>query len=420
MYNSLPVFLISLVIEVLKLIIIMSGIFSFSFARDKKNYIGFLGAACVITAVLYRFDFMNPLTLPLTAMIMTAFVITGKKKNIYIILSEVTASCVDEGVNYFVVKVNWSQNVDYYVISNAFGMVIFSLVAYFIQSRRKRGFDYSVKRMNVFYLIMLILAQCVIMYYTSALHGKNAFNRMVLFIIIAVVLFVELAMIYTLNQKEYYLNTSMINKKMLDTQEKYYLTLLDHESEIKKFRHDVKNHLLSLEALIKEGKNEEAVGYISELKGSFALNSPEIRTGNTIVSAIASDYVSKFPDAELEWNGLIPDELKISSVDVCTIFSNVLGNAFESAVKSETDKKVNVVIETVTNSMIITVRNSIGEPVVEKDGIFETSKEDKTNHGLGTQNIRSCVKSNSGEVEFNFDDKIFEVRIILPNALQVF
>ena len=420
MYSSLPVFLISLVIEVLKLIIIMSGIFSFSFARDKKNYIGFLGAACVITAVLYRFDFMNPLTLPLTAMIMTAFVITGKKKNIYIILSEVTASCVDEGVNYFVVKVNWSQNVDYYVISNAFGMVIFSLVAYFIQSRRKRGFDYSVKRMNVFYLIMLILAQCVIMYYTSALYGKNAFNKLVMFIIIAVVLFVELAMIYTLNQKEYYLNTSMINKKMLDTQEKYYLTLLDHESEIKKFRHDVKNHLLSLEALIKEGKNEEAVGYISELKGSFALNSPEIRTGNTIVSAIASDYVSKFPDAELEWNGLIPDELKISSVDVCTIFSNVLGNAFESAVKSETDKKVNVVIETVTNSMIITVRNSIGEPVVEKDGIFETSKEDKTNHGLGTQNIRSCVKSNSGEVEFNFDDKIFEVRIILPNALQVF
>lgn len=420
MYSSLPVFLISLTIEVIKLIIIMSGIFSFSFSKAKRSYAFFLGSAFLLTLILHSFNFMNPFSLPVSAMILSAFLISEKNKYIFLVLSEISASCVDEGVNYFIEKTYLSSNGNYYIVSNSVGIVIFSLVAYIVQSRRKRGLDYSLKKYNVFYLMMLALGQFVIAYYMSELQGQRGFNKLLVCIIITAVLVVELVMVYSINRRDYYYNMSMVNQQMLDNQEKYYSTLLNHENEIRSFRHDVKNHFVCLEALINEGKITEASEYISGLKGSFALSRSEIRTGNTIVNAIASDYASRFPVVELEWDGLIPDELKISRVDVCTIFSNVLSNAFENAVKSETEKKVKVMIHTVNNSMIITVRNNVGSRAVEKDGMFETSKEDKANHGLGTQNIRSCVKSNGGEIDFKFDEKMFEVKIILPNALQVF
>ena len=70
--------------------------------------------------------------------------------------------------------------------------------------------------------------------------------------------------------------------------------------------------------------------------------------------------------------------------------------------------------------MIVTVKNTIGAPVKMKDGVFETSKDDKENHGIGTINIQKSVKANDGIVEYNYDESMFEIRIILPNALKVF
>lgn len=419
LYSELSSFVVSLVIEILKLVIAMSGIMSFGLKKEKKWYFIWFGIAVSVVAVLYLSSAMNAITLPVTAVVLALLLFSGKNKVLYALLLEITICVLDEAVASVVSRLFGVELGTHYMLTGSVSMIFISLVAYILQSRKRRGLDYSLKRMNAFYLIMLALAQFVVLYYTSSVHNKNGATRILMYAIISTVLLVEAVMIYSLNKKDYYYNISMINQQMMDNQEKYYSNLLSHENEIRSFRHDVKNHFLCLEALISEGRNDEALEYISGLKGSLALKSPGVRTGNTIVSAIASDYVSKYPEVTLEWNGLIPNELKISRVDVCTIFSNILGNAFESAVNSE-GKRVNVIAETVTNNMIVTVSNDIGAPVVIKDGLFESSKEDKTNHGIGTQNIKKSVKSNGGETEFSFDDKIFTVKIVLPNSLELF
>jgi len=420
MYRSLSEFLVSLPIEIIKLIVLMSGIFNFELKKDKKSYVICVVVAAVITMVFYFTGFMNPFTLPLTAVVITALMVTGSKKYIYLVLAEITASALDEGANYFAIRLIECDYGDYYIITTSAVILILSLTAYILQLRRRRGINYSLRNMNLFYLIVLIIAQLAIMYYVSELRRQNGFERLLMFLILTSVIFVEVVMIYTLNKKDYYHNLSTMNQKMLETQKNYYLNLLEYEEEIRRFRHDVKNHFVSVEALLKNGKYSEAEEYISGLKGTLTRTAPQVRTGNTVVSAIVTDYVSKFPEVHIEWNGLIPEEVRISNVDICTIFSNILGNAFESADRCETGKEVNVMIETVTNSMIVTVKNNIGIPVKEKDGVFETSKDDSLNHGIGTQNVKTCVKSNGGEVEYIYDDKVFEVKILLPNALKLF
>lgn len=420
MYSSLPEFIISLVIELIKLIILMSGVLSFELNKNKKRHIGVLFAAAGIIAVLYKVNFMNAITLPVVSMIIACFMISGNRKFIYVFIAELSICCADEAITAIMCRLISFEYGDYYIISNSVSIILITFLSYMFQNRKKPGIYDAKSGFNLIYLIVLLLAQVVILFYTSSLHDKNKQSRIFMFAIIGMIIVVEITMVYSVNKKNYYYNISEINQKMLESQEKYYMKLLDHENEIRKFRHDMNNHIIGIEALLKEEKYSEAGEYLVRLKDSFINTNPEIKTGNTIVSAIASDCAARHPAAELEWNGLIPPKLNISNVDICTLFSNVLGNAFENAVLSESEKKVSVKIETVTNNMIVTVRNNIGVPVKIKDGVFETSKDDKINHGIGTQNIKNVVESNKGILEYNFDNQYFEIKIILPNVLKLF
>ncbi len=430
MYSTVPEFSVSVILEVIKLVIIMCGIFNFKIKEDKKWILISLGSGSVLTVLFYilngfwTYNYgLNPLTMLITAMIMVAVLVTGKKKLLMVLISEFTVSSIDELIHYYVCKLfDASYNNSFYILTTSLSIIILTVPACIVRTRKKKknGLEYPVEKMSTFYLSLLVISQFVLLYYTGILHEYTGINRQIINICILFIIATELGMFFIIGRKDYYHNLSVINEKMLDVQEKYYMKLLDHEDEIRKFRHDVNNHIISLEALLEEGKLEESKKYLSEIKGAYPLVKSVVRTGNTIVSAIASDYAERFPEVTLEWEGLFPDELTISNTDICTIFSNVLGNAFENADKSEKEKIVSANVKTVTNSMIVTVKNTIGAPVKMKDGVFETSKDDKENHGIGTINIQKSVKANDGIVEYNYDESMFEIRIILPNALKVF
>jgi hypothetical protein len=431
----------------------MCGIFNFSIKKEKKWPFVSLGVAvCLISifvavplllhvdpaisankevfdacyaerpvaAIVSVIFSLNSGTLPFTVLFSVFHLITGKKKILFLFLSELSISVIDEIVHAGACRIFNTEYSDYYLLTTSMTIILLALPAYIIHGKKKKGLDYPVRKMGIFYLIMLVIAQMVVFYYAASIHNTFGINRTYLTSAIAVIIMIEAAMIYISSRKDYYYNLSVMNQKMLDVQESYYMKLLAHQDELRKFRHDLNNHMISVEALIDEGKYDEVKEYFSEVKGIFTNSNPEVKTGNTIVSAIASDYIAKYPEVKLNWNGMFPDELTISNTDICTIFSNVLGNAFENSDKCKDDKTVDVTVETISNSMIVTVRNTVAEKAVMKNGAFVTSKADKNSHGLGTQNVKKCVELNNGMVEYKFDESKFEVKIILPNAMKVF
>ena len=454
MYSTIPEFSAAVILDSLKLIIIMCGILNFPIKKEKKWLFVSLGVAFCLTAffaavpICLHIDMnwfnadpetqkamsqerpaaymiaaifsLNTFCLAVTSFTSVLHLITGKKKVLLLLLSQISMGVTDEVVHNGVCRIFNNDYNDYYLLTTSLTIIILALPAYIIQRKKKKVLDYPIKKMGVFYLILLVIAQMVVLMYAGSLHSSFGIKRTYLTSAIAVIILIEGAMIYTSSRKDYYYNLSVMNQKMLDVQENYYMKLLDHQDELRKFRHDLNNHLISVEALIDEGKYDEVKKYFSEVKGIYTGSNPEVKTGNTIVSAIASDYMAKYPDVKLNWNGMFPDELTISNTDICTIFSNVLGNAFENSDKCEKDKNVDVTVETITNSMIITVRNTVAEKAVVKNGAIVTSKADKKSHGIGTQNIRKCVERNNGIVEYKFDESMFEVEIILPNAMKVF
>lgn len=46
--------------------------------------------------------------------------------------------------------------------------------------------------------------------------------------------------------------------------------------------------------------------------------------------------------------------------------------------------------------------------------MWETTKEDKRNHGIGIKNIKRVVQEYGGEVSFHVEEGMFAVSIIIP------
>lgn len=207
-----------------------------------------------------------------------------------------------------------------------------------------------------------------------------------------------------------------MNQKLLASQEQYYQMLLEKENETRRFRHDITNHMLCLDVLLKEQEYDDARKYLANLTGELQELGPKVQTGNRLVNAILNDISRKYTDVSFDWNGLLPQKMQLPNMDICTIFSNILENAFVAAAGCEEDGKVAVEVQEVGHGLKIVVQNNKSEEVEVKDGKFVTRKEDKKNHGFGTMNVKECVKRNGGTVEYDYTVDSFTVKLLLVNA----
>ena len=102
-------------------------------------------------------------------------------------------------------------------------------------------------------------------------------------------------------------------------------------------------------------------------------------------------------------------------MDLCTIFSNLLSNAFEAANKTE-DKWMDVSVKTLESQLLIMIVNkAIEEPRIH-NGEFISSKKE-VNHGYGIKNARKCVEENNGSLNIKFENDLFTAEVLFYNIL---
>ncbi|MDY6062161.1 MAG: GHKL domain-containing protein [Oscillospiraceae bacterium] len=193
-------------------------------------------------------------------------------------------------------------------------------------------------------------------------------------------------------------------ENQLSLQLKHYEDLMQMNKDIRSFRHDIKNNLFSLNALISEGKIKEAQNYIDELGGKVSQTEKTYFTGNRLADAIISDKArdAKKSGVNIIFDGTIP-ESGISNYDLCTILSNALSNAVE-ACKDLSGSDIIVKGKESKMGFSLTVRNPVKNKVVIKNGNIKTSKSDSKNHGFGIKNIKTAVKKYDGFVDMSCDE----------------
>lgn len=236
-----------------------------------------------------------------------------------------------------------------------------------------------------------------------------------LIIFFSVFLFVWL---YKSNEsKKYYYNLTVLSDKFFEQQREYYKSILDKEVETKRFRHDIYNHLVCIKYLSKKERFKEMDDYLEELLSDVKVLKPEIVTGSDIVDIIVNEILTQndYKDYSFKWDGVFMKDLALSSMDMCTIFSNLIKNAIEAVVKDQdTIKKyIHIKVNDSEQSTEIRIENSTSSHVISNLNDFTTSKRDENKHGYGLGNVIKCVNYNNGDIDIDRSSNCFAVSVKL-------
>jgi hypothetical protein len=206
------------------------------------------------------------------------------------------------------------------------------------------------------------------------------------------------------------------------TQKEYYQSLLNKEEETRKYRHDMTNHLMVMDALLSENDIDELKEYLRDLRKEFGtVQAKRYVTGNAVIDAISSYYLPMVDDfVDIKVRGSIPSTIKTDEVSICTIYSNLVKNAVEEAKRLKDDGTSNIKIlidfKSGEEFYSISVKNTMRDKATFKGINTPTSKKDYRNHGIGLGNIKRTVEKERGRIKIEKKDKMFMADVILPIA----
>lgn len=203
------------------------------------------------------------------------------------------------------------------------------------------------------------------------------------------------------------------NKARID----YYEMLMNQYENRSILIHDIKRHLVSIEASAQKGDSQGVTRYIDTIRADFGLDDRIRFSGNRILDVIINRYDIKCKDLGISFTAeakSVPDDF-INEVDLTALIDNLLENAAESALKSEIHHVSFNAVRINDHFLIVNIKNSCDiPPEFDKDGTPKTKKIGK-NHGWGTKSIGKVLKKYDGELKYKYheEEKQFETELMI-------
>ena len=181
------------------------------------------------------------------------------------------------------------------------------------------------------------------------------------------------------------------------------------------WRHDYHNHIQTLLALC--GDEERTREYLLNLNHDLTTIDTVIKTGNVMIDAILNSKLSliKANGINVSAKAIVPSELSISEIDLCTIIGNLLDNAMEACLRQpeEEERFIRVFIGILKEQLYISVHNSLGGEVHRSKNSYLSTKGSK-NHGYGLMRVDRIVDKYDGYINRQHEAGVFATEVMLP------
>ena len=97
-----------------------------------------------------------------------------------------------------------------------------------------------------------------------------------------------------------------------------------------------------------------------------------------------------------------------------SLLSNLLDNAIEACGKLESGRKIWVKLVREKRQFVLSIRNTVSEPVNIQDDGIPTSKEDKGKHGIGLKNVQMILDKSQGMGMMRYEEECFSYTAVIP------
>lgn len=349
----------------------------------------------------------------------------------YALYSNLIASIIYKCIFDFILKYNYSLKVlsnGYFIIDILISVIsigIFIVMHYkFMNTRIKNKYIYLNKQYKycIYVTINYWIDNIVIAYFLKWIFISESSIEIVKYIIVYTLvseLIIQNILIKAeLSYTKYNLEVS---NNQLENQIKHYSEYEKYMKKVRYIAHDIKKHKFALNQLVASKKHEEAVDFIYEIDKEIEEIDYYFVSEHILMDALIKNKIKvcKKYGIKLKYDIFIPKDIHIKNMHISIIFNNLIDNAIEACVNLDDNKRekyIHLYCDVIDNKLICVIKNSKNKHPLELDKSFkiETLKKDKTNHGIGIENLKLTIEKYDGVIDFNIEEYCFTVKFIIP------
>ena len=208
--------------------------------------------------------------------------------------------------------------------------------------------------------------------------------------------------------QELVLNQISDMKKHIGEVEKLY-------RDIRSMRHDMGNHIQTLEHLVAHNNMDDATEYLEHLKNEWDEVSPEIKTGSPVIDVILMEKLREAKERQIRFlsDFHYPHNTKLNAFDLSVIMNNALNNCMENV--SGDDPYISISSFRKNSIFMITIKNSFGGQLNFGDSDLPETTKSGRKHGMGLNNIRRVARMYMGDISLEQGNE----EVILSIMMQV-
>ncbi len=305
-----------------------------------------------------------------------------------------------------------------FAISSIVGTILSRLFFYFVLKISKKRWVFIL--LSLAFLIPAF-ATLIFSEFINSHRISISFTSILLNIFIFPLLMLTCYLIYRFNiirQKKQLLK--QIEQEINDCSNEYE-KIVSFLKESRHVRHDLKNNLAILEQYSSSlSSNDEALTKLINQSSKIQnqTNSLNIKhyCDNVVINVLLSIKYNQAVEKDITPSFVIdiPNEIPFNIYDIVGVLSNLLDNSIEATEKvDKTLRQITLHIHAENGYFCIESANPFLAELNPLERDYATTKEDSSNHGIGTEIINDIIKTYDGYSKAEITDNLYNVLIAL-------
>lgn len=299
-------------------------------------------------------------------------------------------------------------------------VLLCSLIIYFISKKYKNTFINTFSDKAKLIICVLFFGSSIFMQllivFLDVIRVKID-NEYILSISKSIIILAVIGMIINIFLFLYVYCVS-VNQKILLEKEKEYRSMQDmyykifnqKDEGLRRFKHDIENHLVYLYDKAKQADNYEITSYIQKMNENILANNYNIKnTGDEVINILLNYYLPSLDkNTEIKITGKLSESFCSETFDTNIIIGNIIKNSVEELQKDIVSKKIfEMSIEEGMKFKRIAIMNTI-----VNDNIKHNSNRRHYGYGIGI--VEYYVKKNHGKYEIKKENNKYKIAITIP------
>lgn len=203
-------------------------------------------------------------------------------------------------------------------------------------------------------------------------------------------------------------------EQVIERENTNYRQIENAYNDMRKLKHDVANQLDVVNNLIFQNEKNSAEVVIKNISEQLESINAVCYTGEPIIDSVINIKLKYAHELGINITKRIKiATLNLDKIELCRAIGNVLDNAIEGCQRSGLfEQHIYISMHQIDDKIVVEITNTATDVDLNN---LQTSKINKSAHGIGLSSIQSSVEKLNGYMKYDFKNNIFFLKMVVPN-----